>query len=460
MNPIPLDLEAFYADHEDEFLDSLKDFLRIPSISTLPEHRADIDRATGFLTSELTRMGMRNVRLIEGEGHPIVAAEWLDAPGKPTLVMYGHYDVQPPYPLDEWHSPPFDPEVRGGDLFARGATDDKGQTYILLKAIEGFLQTKGKLPINVKFLIEGEEETGGEMIDAYLREQGRGLNADAALLCDTEMFVPELPTLCVGLRGSIYTEVEVRGPRTDLHSGVYGGAAPNPLQAVAEIIAQLKGPDGKLLIPGVYDDLEPPTEAEREAWSRLPFDEKAYLQNEVGSAALTGEQGYSVLERTWARPSLDVHGIRGGFTGEGAKTTIPARAVAKVSIRLAPRMDPDDVFDKYRRYVEGLTPKGTTVSVRRLNAGPPSVVDTAHPFIRTASEALAAVFGKPAVFIRSGGSIPVVDLFEKCTGIPTVMMGFGLPDDNLHAPNEKFHLPNFYRGIRAVACYLEKLGPA
>ena len=457
MSPIA-PLESYYAAHETDFLDGLKDFLRIPSISTLPEHRADIDHAAGFLTGELKRMGMRDVRLIEGEGHPLVAAEWLQAPGKPTLVIYGHYDVQPPDPLDEWHSPPFEPEVRGGDLFARGATDDKGQTYILLKAVEGFLQTAGSLPINIKFLIEGEEETGGEMIDAYLRQQGHGLRADAALLCDTEMFAPELPTLCVGLRGGIYTEVEVRGPRTDLHSGVYGGTAPNPLQAVAEIIAQLKDPDGKLLIPGIYDDLEPPTDAEREAWSRLPFDESEYLENEVGSTMLTGEPEYGVLERTWARPSLDVHGIRGGFIGEGAKTAIPARAVAKISIRLAPSMYPDDVFDKYRRYVEGLTPKGTVVSVRKLNAGPPSVVDAGHPLIRAAAEALTEVFGTPAVFIRSGGSIPVVNLFKQFAGIPTVMMGFGLPDDNLHAPNEKFHLPNFCRGIRAVARYLEKLG--
>ena len=458
MSPISHPLEDYYAAHEDTFLDGLKEFLRIPSISTLPEHRADVGRAAAFLTGELECMGMHDVRLIEGAGHPIVAAQWLGAPGKPTLVLYGHYDVQPPDPLEEWHSPPFEPEVRGDDLFARGAADDKGQTYLLLKAVEGFLQTTGKLPVNVKFLIEGEEESGGEMIDAYLREQGCGLGADAALLCDTEMFAPELPTLCVGLRGTVYTEVEVRGPRTDLHSGVYGGAAPNPLQALAEIIAQLKGADGTLLIPGFYDDLEPPAAAEREAWSRLLFDENAYLENEVGSTTLAGELGYSVLERTWARPSLDVHGIRGGFTGDGEKTVIPAQAVAKISMRLAPRMDPQDVFDKYRRYVEALAPKGCVVSVRQLSATPPSVVDTGHPFIQTAAEALTEVFGTQTVFIRSGGSIPVVDLFDRHGGIPTVMMGFGLPDDNLHAPNEKFHLPNFRRGIHAVARYFEKLG--
>ena len=455
MNP---KISQYYASGKDRFLEGLKEFLRIPSVSTLPEHKPDILRAAQFLVDELTAMGMNNVRLIEGLGNPLVSAEWLEAPGKPTLLLYGHYDVQPPDPLDEWISPPFEPQVRGDDIFARGAVDDKGQTYLLLKAVEGFLKTTGKLPINIRFLMEGEEESGGEAIEAYLRRQGKKLGADAALICDTEMFAPELPTLCVGLRGIVYTELEARGARTDLHSGVYGGVAPNPLQALAEIIARLKDPSGKILIPGFYDNIEPPTAAEKEAWARLPFDEAKYLETEVGSASLTGEEGFSVIERTWVRPTLEVHGIRGGFTGEGAKTVIPAKATAKISMRLAPRMDPQKVFEAYRRYVESLTPKGTTVSARLLSGSPASVVDTGNPLIQKAAEALTETFGKQTVYIRSGGSIPVVGLFQEHAGIPSVMMGFGLPDDNLHAPNEKFHLPNFYRGIEAVGKYLEMLG--
>ncbi len=451
-------LRNYYSKNQERFLAGLEELLRIPSISTLPEHKPDIRKAADFLVKDLAQMGMKNARLIETAGNPLVSAEWLEAPGKPTLLLYGHYDVQPPDPLDEWTSPPFEPQVRGDNIFARGAVDDKGQTYLVLKAVEGFLKTSGKLPINIKFLIEGEEECGGEAIEAYLKEQGRNLGADAALVCDTEMFAPELPTLCVGLRGLIYTELEVRGARTDLHSGMYGGAAPNPFQALAEIISRLKDPEGKILIPGFYDDVKAPTEAEKEAWDRLPFDEKQYLETEVGSVSLTGEKGFSVMERTWVRPTLEVHGIRGGFTGEGAKTVIPAKATAKISMRLVPNMKPDAIFAAYKKHVESLTPKGTKVAVKLLSGAPASAVDTANPFIEKAAQAMEEIFGKKTVYIRSGGSIPVVGLFNEYAGIPSVLMGFGLPDDNLHAPNEKFHLPNFYRGIETVGRYLEMLG--
>lgn len=455
---MPDPFEQYYTANRERFRDGLQDFLRIQSISTQSEHKPDIRRAAEFLLGELSQMGMRNARLIEGQGNPIVYADWLDAKNKPTLILYGHYDVQPPDPLEEWVSPPFEPAIRDSNIFARGATDDKGQSYILLKAVEGFLRTSGELPVNVKFLIEGEEETGGEAIEAYLRNHGKELGADAALICDTEMFAPELPTICVGLRGLVYTEVEVRGACSDFHSGVYDGVAPNPLHAVAEIISRLKDPDGRILVPGFYDEVKPPTEAEREAWSRLPFDERKYLEDEVGARSLAGEEGFSVLERTWVRPALDVHGIRGGFTGEGAKTVIPSKATAKISMRLAPEMDPGKVFAAFKQYVEDLTPRGATVSVRLLSAAPAAVVDTGNPFIQRAAAALEKVFGRPAVYIRSGGSIPVVTLFEEYAGIPSVMMGFGLPDDNIHAPNEKLHLPNFYRGIEAVGTYLAMLG--
>ena len=448
----------YYTSHRDEFLDGLKAFLRIPSVSTLPEHKGDIARAAAFVGDELKAAGLHNTSLIEGKGNPIVFSEWMGAPGKPTVFLYGHYDVQPADPLNEWASPPFEPQVRGDDIFARGASDDKGQTYLLLKAVEGLLQADGKLPINVKFLIEGEEETGGEALEEYLRLNGSALGADAALICDTEMFAAELPTLCVGLRGMIYTEVDVEGPRTDLHSGVYGGVAPNALQAISEIIAGLKEPGGKVAIPGFYDDVKPPAPAELAAWQRLPFDEAAYLAAEVGSEALVGEEGFSVLERVWARPSLDVHGIRGGFVGEGGKTVIPARATAKISMRLVAGMDPGDVFTKFRQHVEKLTPAGTRVSLRQLASAPAALVDPGNRFVRTAARALTEVFGAETVYTRSGGSIPVVGQLQEHAGIPSVLMGFGLPDDNIHAPNEKFHLPNFFRGIAAVSRYLEMLG--
>lgn len=449
----------YHRSHRENYLAGLKDLLRIPSVSTLPEHRADIIRAAEFLARELREMGMKEVEIIEGgDRHPLVYAEWLEAPGKPTLLIYGHYDVQPPDPLDEWKSPPFEPEVRNDNIYARGAVDDKGQVYLLLKAVEGFLHTDGKLPVNVKFLIEGEEEVGGGHIEEYVKAHPERLKADAALISDTHMFAPGLPTLTTGLRGLVYTEIEARVAAQDLHSGVYGGAAANSIQALAEIITALKGRDGKIRIPGFYKRVKRPSKAELAAWKRLPFSERKLLKEEIGGTALVGEKGFSVLERQWARPTLEVHGIRGGFTGEGAKTVIPAVATAKISMRLVPEMDPNEVERQYRAFVKKVTPKGVTTTVRVLSKAPASVVSTDSPFIAAAAEALQQVFGRKTVYIRSGGSIPIVGLFQKHLKIPSVLMGFGLPDDNLHAPNEKFHLPNFYRGIEAVGRYLELLG--
>jgi len=401
---------------------------------------------------------MTTAELIEGEGNPLVYAEWLGAPGKPTILFYGHYDVQPPDPLDEWKSPPFEPEVRGDDIFARGACDDKGQVYIQIKAVEGLLKTTGKLPINVKFLLEGEEETGGTHIEEYVKTRPPRLKADAALVCDTEMFAPELPTICVGLRGMAYYEVHVEGANHDLHSGVYGGAAPNPVQALAEILCALKDRDGRILIPGFYDKVEPPSSKERDAWARLPLDEKEYTEKEMGAKELVGEPGVPLLERVWARPTVEVHGIRGGFTGEGAKTVIPARATAKVSTRLVARQTVAEAAAQFEAAVKAACPRGVSVQVKLLHAGEPSLTNPDNPFIRAAAEALSQKFGTETVYVRSGGSIPIVGVFDRYLGIPSVMMGFGLPDDNLHAPNEKFHLPNFYRGIETVASYLQLLG--
>jgi acetylornithine deacetylase/succinyl-diaminopimelate desuccinylase-like protein len=456
---MPTTLEYCQANRE-RFLEGLIKWVKIPSISALPEHKADVRRAAEYLANDLRDMGLQSVALIEGkEGeNPLVYAEWLRAPGKPTLLLYGHYDVQPPDPLEEWKSPPFEPTLRDQNLYGRGTADDKGQSAILAKAVEAFLKTAGGLPINVKFLMEGEEEIGGAHIERYVPEHPEQLKADTAIICDTEMFALDLPTICVGLRGLVYTELEARGAAHDLHSGSYGGAAPNPMQALAEIISRLKGPDGKIRIPGFYRRVKKPSRKELDAWKRLPFKEKEFLKKEVGATALTGEKGIPVLERLWARPTFEVHGIRGGFTGEGAKTVIPAVATAKISMRLVPDMNPKEVIRQYTSFVKKLTPKGIKTTVRLLSSAPASVVSTESPFIAAAAEALQQVFPQKTVYIRAGGSIPIVGVFQKSLGIPSIMMGFGLPDDNLHAPNEKFHLPNFYRGIEAVVRYFELLG--
>jgi acetylornithine deacetylase/succinyl-diaminopimelate desuccinylase-like protein len=439
------------------FLDELKALLRIPSISTLPEHEADTRRAAEFCAAELRRIGMEHVELIETAGHPLVYAEWLHAAGKPTVLCYGHYDVQPPDPLDEWISPPFEPVERGGNLYARGAVDDKGQLWMHIKALES-LMTAGPLPINVRVILEGEEEVGGEGIAAFVREHPEHLKADFALISDTEMFAPGLPTLCTGLRGMIYIEVEACGAKTDLHSGMYGGAAPNPFIALAQVIAAMKDAEGKILIPGIYDAVETPSADELKAWASLPFDEEEYRKNEVGSSVLTGEPGYSVMERTWARPSLDVHGMPGGFTGAGAKTVIPAKASAKLSIRLVPRMTSAETFTLLERFVREHTPAGVEMSVRLIHSGEPIVIGTDNPYVKAATVALREVFGRETVFIRSGGSIPIVGDFARHLDMPSVMMGFGLPDDNLHAPNEKFHIANFYNGIESIIRFFALLG--
>jgi len=447
----------------ERFVEELKALLRIPSISTAPERAGDVRRAAEFVAEGLRTAGMENVRLIETStaartGHPLVYGDWLKLPGKPTVLLYGHYDVQPAEPLEEWKSPPFEPEIRDGNVYARGAVDDKGQMWMHVKALESLMTADGKLPVNVRVIVEGEEEVGGEGIAAFVREHGDELKADAALVSDTEMFAPELPTLCVGLRGMIYTELEVRGAATDLHSGMYGGAAPNPFVALAQMIAKLKGEDGRILIPGFYDGIEEPTKDELKAWKSLPFDEGEYRAHEVGSTELTGEVGYSVLERTWSRPTMDVHGMPGGFTGAGAKTVIPAKAMAKISFRLVPGMRPEATFAKYKTFVEEICPKGITVSVRMIHSGEPIVVSTDNEYVRAATAAMAEVFGKETVFVRGGGSIPIVGDFVRELGIPTVMMGFGLPDDNLHAPNEKFCLANFHRGIESIGLFLGKVG--
>ncbi|MGA2715164.1 MAG: dipeptidase [Bryobacteraceae bacterium] len=453
-------IDRYVHENETRFLEELKDLLRIPSISTSPEHNEATHRAADFVVDHLWDAGLENVELIETERHPLVYADWLHAPGKPTVLCYGHYDVQPPDPLELWESPPFEPTERKGNLYARGSADDKGQMYSHIKAIEAIKAVYGRPPVNIKVLIEGEEEVGGLSVAEYVAKNPAKLKADVALVSDTEMYAPGLPTLNIGLRGLVYLEIEARGPMRDLHSGLYGGAAPNAVFGLIELLAKAKDANGHILIPGIYNDVEPPSAEEKESWKHLPFDEDEYLKNEVGSTELTGEPGYSVFERTWARPTFEVHGIAGGFTGTGAKTVIPAKAVAKVSIRLVPRMDPDKIIRAVEQFVKENSPRGIQCEVRVLSAGPGLMVNTDHHAIRVAAKAFSDIFGKPTVFTRSGGSIPIVGDFATHLGIPTILMGFGLPDDGLHSPNEKYNIRNYYDGIRTLAHFFEEYGQA
>lgn len=451
-------VDAFVRENQPRLLEELKTFLRIPSVSTLPEHKADVDRAAAFVAQALTDAGVENVEIIPTAGHPLVYGEWMHAPGKPTVLLYGHYDVQPPDPLELWHTPPFEPTERDGNLYARGAADDKGQFYMHVKAVEALLAIHGKLPVNVKFLIEGEEEIGGASIAKFVAQNPEKLKADVGLVSDTALYADGIPTLCIGLRGLVYMEVEATGPMRDLHSGLYGGAAPNAVFGLIELLAKTKSPDGRIQIPGIYDDVKEPASAELESWKTLPFTEQEFLKNEVGSTALTGEPDRTVLERVWSRPTLEVHGIAGGFTGAGAKTVIPAKATAKVSFRLVPDQDPTKVIDAFKRFVAENTPKGIHTEVRVLSGGPAVMVNPDHPAIDTAAKAFSDSLGRPTVFIRSGGSIPIVGDFARHLHIPTILMGFGLPDDGLHSPNEKYKIGNYYLGIMTVAKFLELYG--
>lgn len=458
---MPSSVDELVQQNQERFLDELFELLRIPSVSTLPEHKDDVARAAQFVASKLQAAGLEHLEVIPTANHPLVYADWLHAPGKPTVICYGHYDVQPPDPLELWQSPPFEPTVRNGNIYARGACDDKGQMYMHVKAIEVLHAAhNGKLPVNVKFLIEGEEEIGGESISEYVPAHKDKLKADVALVSDTELFADGVPTLCIGLRGLIYTEIEAQGPGRDLHSGVFGGVAPNAIYGLIELLAKAKDADGHILIPGMYDDVAPPDASEMESWRRLPFSENEFLKNEVGASALTGEPEQPVLARMWARPTFEVHGIAGGFTGAGAKTVIPAKAAAKVSMRLVPNQVPEKIVTAFKDWVKNNTPKGIQTSVRVLSTSPGISVNPNHPAIDTAAKAFSDVLGQPTVFVRLGGSIPIVGEFAKHLGIPTVLMGFGLPDDGLHSPNEKYRISNYYLGIRTLAHFLDEYGKA
>lgn len=447
---------AYIDEGRERFVDELAAWVAIPSISALPAHDADMAKNAEHLAAELRRLGGENVRVIATKGHPAVFAEWKHAPSAPTLLVYGHHDVQPVDPLDEWLSPPFEATRRDGRLYGRGVVDDKGQIFIHAKAIEAFVRTRGKLPINLKLIIEGEEEVGSEHLEDVLREHASLLRADYVCVSDTAMFGRGIPSLCVGLRGLAYFEIRVHGPRTDVHSGSFGGGIANPANVLAKILAALHDEAGRVAIPGFYDHVRVLSAAERAEIASLPHDEAAWLAMS-GAPAAAGEAGYGTLERIWARPTLDVCGLTSGFQGEGAKTIIPAEASAKVSCRLVPDQTPDEIRALFEAHVARLAPPSVRVEVTWLHGGMPYLAPTDHPVFDVARRAFSLAFGKPTVFIREGGSIPFVRTIADATGKPCLLMGFGQPDENAHAPNEWLDLESFHLGIKSAAHLYDEL---
>jgi len=453
------DVIDFIHASRERYIGELKQFLAIPSISAMPEHKDDVRRCAEWAAAEMARIGLENVRVIDTAGHPLVYADWLHAEGAPTALFYGHYDVQPVDPIELWTSPPFEATVRDGDIYARGACDDKGQVFVHFKAIEAHMKKAGRLPINLKVILEGEEEVGSENLGPYIREHAAELAADMVLISDTEMFDRGVPSLCYGLRGLTYMQIDLRGTKGDLHSGQYGGAVANPANVLGHLISQLKDKSGTIKIPGFYDDVRELREEERAEFKRLPFDEKA-VKKHLGAPRFAGERAYSLLERMWARPTLDVNGLLAGWTGEGSKTVIPATAMAKVSMRLVPNQHPEKIAGLFEAYVKKIAPKSVELKVTRLHGAMPWMTDFDNVYVQAAGRAIEKGFGKRPVFTREGGSIPVVADFQAALNVPVVLFGFGLPDDNLHAPNEKFNLDNFFNGVLASAFLYQEIAEA
>ena len=451
-------LDAWFDAHKDERLESYFELLRIPSISALSEHAPDMVRAAEWIAAEMRRIGLEHVEVAKTAGHPVVYADWLHAPDAPTILVYCHYDVQPVDPIELWETAPFDPFVRDGRVVGRGSADDKGQLHMHLKAAEALLATRGRLPLNLKYVFEGEEESTSANLPRWLEANKDRLDADAVVISDTGFFEGNIPAITSSLRGMVYAQIDVIGSPVDLHSGGYGGAVQNPANALARIIAALKADDGTVLVPGFYDDVVPISQQERFEISCLPFDEEDFRKLTGVPALVAGEPGFSVLECMGVRPTLDVNGIWGGFTGEGSKTIIPAHAHAKVSCRLVPDQDGDKLFAAFRDYVKAVAPKGVTVEVQDLGTAKPLRTDTNHPVARAAARALEATFGQAPVYIRSGGSIPVASIFDSLLGLPVIMVGFTNPDDNAHAPNETMVLLNYETGLRTITRLWDDLG--
>jgi acetylornithine deacetylase/succinyl-diaminopimelate desuccinylase-like protein len=442
--------------NRDRYLEELKAFLAIPSISALPQHADDVKRCANWCADEMRRIGMENVRLIDTPGNPVVYGDWLSAPDALTILFYGHYDVQPVDPLELWQSPPFEATIRDGEIYARGSADDKGQVFMHFKAIEAHLKQNGKLPVNMKIILEGEEEVGSVNLDDFIREHKGELGADVVVISDSPMFARGVPSICYGLRGLVYFQIDLRGSSTDLHSGSFGGAVANPAFALSQILAQMKDRSGRIKIPGFYDDVVALQEEERTAWAALPFNEKAY-RKDFGIPKVFGETGYTTLERTWARPTFEVNGLLSGFTGEGAKTVLPAVAMAKVSMRLVPNQTPDKIAALFEAHLRDISPKTVELKITRMHGGKPWMTSYDNPFVQAAGRAIERGFGRKPVFTREGGSIPVVSTFQEELGLPSVLFGVGLPDENAHAPNEKLDVANFHGGVIASAALYEEI---
>jgi acetylornithine deacetylase/succinyl-diaminopimelate desuccinylase-like protein len=449
-------LLAYVDQNKDRYLAELKDLLAIPSISTNPNNAGDVRRCAEWVADHMRNTGLQNVQIFPTAGHPVVYSEWLNAPGKPTVLLYGHYDVQPPEPLELWTSPPFEATIRDGNLYARGSADDKGQVFIHLKSIEAYLKNTGLLPVNLKLLIEGEEEIGSEHLEPFVKEHKQMLKADLVLISDSSMFARGIPSICYGLRGIAYMQIDLVGPNKDLHSGSFGGTVHNPIQALAEMIALLHDKNGKVSIPGFYADVRPLSTKEREAYKKLPWSDKKYAQ-ELGVKQLYGEKNYTTLERVWARPTLECNGIWGGFTGEGAKTVLPSKASAKISMRLVPDQKASKVAKLFEKHIKKIAPKTVTVNVRYIHGGEPAITPIDSAGVMAAVAALEKGFGKKPLYQREGGSIPIVVQFKQLLGLDTVLLGFGLPDENAHAPDEFINLDNFFGGIRTSLHFFNEL---
>ena len=450
----------FIKSNNERYLKELKHFLSYPSISTDPENKKDVLECAEYLKQHMESIGMQNAKVYPTKGHPVVYSEWLNAGAdKPTVLIYGHYDVQPVDPIELWTSPPFEAEVRGENLYARGSADDKGQVFIHLKAIEAHLSRNKSLPVNIKLLIEGEEEIGSVHLGDFIKDNTELLKCDVIVVSDTSMFSKELPALGYALRGLCYMQIDLVGPNRDLHSGQYGGAVENPINALAEMISKMKDADGRILIDGFYDDVAPLSKEEKDNFAKLPFDDKEYAAG-LEVDALAGEKGYTTLERLWSRPTLDCNGIWGGFTGEGAKTVLPSKASAKISMRLVPNQDPDKIAQLFVDFVKKITPKGIKADVYGQHHGKPWISPIDSKWNKAAFRALKAGFGKEPVYMREGGSIPIVFTLEEYLKAPTVLLGFGLPDENAHSPDEHLNMNNFYNGILTSADFYEELAKA
>jgi acetylornithine deacetylase/succinyl-diaminopimelate desuccinylase-like protein len=446
----------FIESHHAEYLGELKEFLRIPSVSTRREHKADIERTAGWVAERLRSAGMEKVEIVRTQLHPLVYAESIQIPGRTTILLYGHYDVQPAEPFELWTSPPFEPVVRDGNLYARGSADDKGQIHLHLKALEALQKVDGTLPINVKVIIEGEEEIGSTSLWEFVVENRRRLKADALILSDTCMLARGVPSITYGLRGLNYYQIELTGPTQDLHSGVFGGAVPNPITILSETIAKLHDKNFRIAVPRFYDDVDKVSASERKAIKSLPWKENEFRKT-VGAPDLCGEKGFSTLERMWCRPTLELNGIWGGYMEAGAKTVIPSKAYAKMSTRLVPHQDPATIARLVEGRVRRLLPKSVTCEFKVLSTGKPWLANYRHAIFQKATRALEKGFGKKAVFIREGGSIPFVAQMDAMLKIPCVLLGFGLPDENAHAPDEHISLENYFGGIRSAALFYKDL---